>query len=87
MSVTFFLSELYTFLYRKQVKVKRIEPGNPQELDKWIRAISDLHRQTEHFFWLSRQNKIQKSTAKTKLGISYTIRAPPRHRYTVHVTL
>ncbi len=40
-----------------------------------------------HFFWLSRQNKIQKSTAKTKLGVSYTIRAPPRHRYTVHVTL
>jgi len=54
MSVTFFLSELYTFLYRKQVKVKRIEPGNPQELDKWIRAISDLHREKEHFFWLSR---------------------------------
>jgi hypothetical protein len=63
------------------VKVKRIEPGNPQELDKWIRAISDLHRQTEHFFWLSRQNKIQKSNAKTTLGISYPIRAPQRHRY------
>jgi hypothetical protein len=51
MSVLFFSSEynseLNTFSYRKQVKVKRIEPGNPQELDKWIRAISDLHRHKE----------------------------------------
>ena len=38
---------LFVYYYRKQVKVKRIQPGDPQELDKWIRAISDLHRHVD----------------------------------------